>query len=159
MYRFSTPFPEKSKIEASSKKMKAERSALFNHAIRAYKRLKVRGYAWAGGDRFEPDIIVANATFSVDKQMVLNAFVSQCLTLDPHALSPLQVIYKMPTTNSALSTNKSRCWRPFSPGIVCRIAQFGGTHKNRESTPRLPRNSVEGKLKSNRIPFHGSYTI
>lgn len=72
--------------------MKAERSALFNHAIRAYKRLKARGYAWAGGDRFEPDIIVANATFSVDKQMVLNAFVSQCLTLDPHALSPLQVI-------------------------------------------------------------------
>lgn len=107
MYRFSTPFSEKRKIEASSKKKKAERSALFNHAIRAYRRLKARGYAWAGGDRFEPDIIVANATFSADKQMVLNAFVSQCLTLDPHALSPLQVIYKMPTTNSALSTDKS----------------------------------------------------
>lgn len=91
MYRFSTPFSEKRKIEASSKKMKAERSALFNHAIRAYRRLKAL-IAWAGGDRFEPDIIVANATFSVDKQMVLNAFVSQCLTLDPHALSPLQVI-------------------------------------------------------------------
>ena len=96
MYRFSTPFPEKSKIEASSKKMKAERSALFNHAIRAYKRLKVRGYAWAGGDRFEPDIIVANATFSVDKQMVLNAFVSERLLFDKDAVtatSDLQTAY------------------------------------------------------------------
>lgn len=77
-------------------KMKAERSALFNHAFKAYKQLVASGYAWAGGERFKPDITVVNASVSADKQMVLNAFVSERLLFDKDAVtatSDLQTAY------------------------------------------------------------------
>ena len=77
-------------------KMKAERSALFNHAFRAYKQLETSGYAWAGGDRFKPDITVVNASVSADKQMVLKAFVSERLIFDGDAVtatSDFQIAY------------------------------------------------------------------
>ena len=77
-------------------KMRAELPALFNHAIEAYRQLVADGYAWAGGERFKPDITVTNSTISVDKHLMLKQFVSTCLEFDAEAITAtcdLQIAY------------------------------------------------------------------
>lgn len=60
-------------------KMQGELSALFNHAVAAYRRLVDNGYMWAGADKFKPEICVINSGISIDKELVLRRFVdSRC---------------------------------------------------------------------------------
>lgn len=65
--------------------MKDEQSALFNHAFKAYKRLVANGYAWAGADRFKPEICVVNSGISFDKERILRDFVDDCCVLEDGA--------------------------------------------------------------------------
>ena len=93
---FQHPIPKEKQDKDILAKMQGELPALFNHAFKAYRRLVSNGYAWAGSDRFKPQIAVAGSGISADKNAVLRQFVNDCCELDETAITPtanLQAAY------------------------------------------------------------------
>lgn len=126
-------------------KMRAELPALFNHAIEAYRQLVADGYAWAGGERFKPDITVTNSTISVDKHLMLKQFVSTCLEFDAEAItatSDLQIAYhQFCDCHKCLPIAGDRF-----QGIVLFTALACGTHQNWKPATWFPGSSLEDRV-------------
>lgn len=93
---FQHPIPREKQDRNILWKMQGELPALFNYAFAAYRRLVASGYAWAGMERFTPDIRVVHSGLRTDKEQVLQRFVSECLELEKDvvtATSDLQTAY------------------------------------------------------------------
>ena len=93
---FLRPIPKDRQDKDILRKMQGELPALFNHAFEAYRRLVDNGYAWAGSERFKPNILINSSTTSIDKERVLTHFVTDCCVFDEDATTPtadLQAAY------------------------------------------------------------------
>ena len=93
---FLHPIPKDKQDKNILEKMQRELPALFNHAFKAYRRLVENGYVWAGTERFKPQIFITSSSTSIDKERILNRFVSDCCVLDEDAITPtadLQMAY------------------------------------------------------------------
>lgn len=93
---FLHPIPKDKQDRNILEKMQEELPALFNRAFKAYRRLVDSGYAWAGAERFKPNIFVASSSTSIDKEQVLRRFVADCCVLDEDSITPtaeLQMAY------------------------------------------------------------------
>ena len=75
---FLKPIPKHKQDKDILIKMQGELSALFNHAFAAYKRLVASGYAWAGAERYKPEICVVNSGIPIEKELTLRRFVETC---------------------------------------------------------------------------------
>lgn len=85
---FLHPIPKERQDKHILEKMQAELPALFNHAFKAYRRLVANGYIWSGSDRFKPQIAVANSGISINKEVILQRFVSDCCEFEYDAITP-----------------------------------------------------------------------
>lgn len=84
---FLHPIPKDKQDKYILEKMQGELPALFNHAFKAYQRLVENGYAWAGANRFKPDISIVSSGLSIDKGLVLKQFVKECCEFDKDAVT------------------------------------------------------------------------
>lgn len=94
---FLHPIPKEKQDKYILEKMQRELPALFNHAFKAYRRLVSRGYAWAGADRFKPNISTVTSGISIDKELILKRFVRECCDFSDNfttATSDLQTAYE-----------------------------------------------------------------
>lgn len=82
---FLHPIPKERQDKHILEKMQSELPSLFNHAFKAYRRLVASGYRWAGADRFKPQISVVASGISIDKELVLKRFVTECCECDEAA--------------------------------------------------------------------------
>jgi len=85
---FLHPIPKEKQDKYILEKMQSELPALFNHAFKAYRRLVASGYRWAGADRFKPQISVAASGISIDKELILKRFVTDCCEFDESVTTP-----------------------------------------------------------------------
>lgn len=94
---FLKPIPKHKQDRNILAKMQEELPALFNYAFAAYKRLVANGYAWAGADRFKPEICVVNSSITIDKELILRRFVDSCCCFEGDCIvstSELQEAYQ-----------------------------------------------------------------
>lgn len=75
---FSHPIPKEKQDKDILAKMQKELPALFNRAFMAYRRLVANGYAWAGAERFKPNISTVSPGISTNKEEILSRFVREC---------------------------------------------------------------------------------
>ena len=84
---FMHPIPKHKQDRDILSKMQGELPALFNHALKAYLRLVESNYAWAGADRFKPEILISAPRTSVDNYAILREFVETCCVLDQSSVT------------------------------------------------------------------------
>ena len=75
---FMSPIPKDKQDKDILEKMQGELPALFNHALKAYRRLVDNGYVWAGESRFKPNIAVVSSGIRIEKEVALKRFVREC---------------------------------------------------------------------------------
>ena len=125
---FLHPLPKERQIKDILERMQEELPALFNRAFKAYRRLVDSGYAWAGAERFKPNILVASSNSSIGKEQILRRFVADCCALDEDSITPtaeLQMAYnQFCREHTYLPVQGDRFSRELSavlPGTVTRV--------------------------------------
>lgn len=68
-------------------KMKGELQAFFNISHEAYKRLVDNNYMWAGAEKFQPVITIANSGITINKEQNIRDFIADCCEFEEDAVS------------------------------------------------------------------------
>lgn len=136
---FLHPIPKDKQDKCILEKMQRELPALFNHAFKAYRRLVSRGYAWAGADRFKPNISTVTSGISIDKELILRRFVNECCEFDIESTTP--------TTDLQTAYNKFCHKHTYLP--------IQGDRFSRELATVLPDTVTRTKIGNQRRGFKG----
>ena len=74
-------------------KLRQETFGIFAKSVVAYKNLVMRGYAFSGDDIYAPVNAMAFGDHTSDQDDMMDAFVSQCLALNPAAFTPTDALF------------------------------------------------------------------
>ena len=74
-------------------KLRQEAFGIFAKSVVAYKNLVARGYAFSGDDVYAPVNAMAFGDQISDQDDMMDAFVSQCLVLNPMAFTPTDALF------------------------------------------------------------------
>ena len=90
---FRYPVPPERQDRNLNAKLRQEAFGIFAKAVVAYKNLVMRGYEFSGDDVYAPVNAMAFGDQISDQDDMMDAFVSQCLVLNPVAFTPTDALF------------------------------------------------------------------